>query len=452
MRELISLHVGQCGNQVGIEFLKMLCNQHNIDPLGNAKSATSSSNERKDIFFREDDSGRFVPRSILIDTEPRVLDRISKGQIQGLLDPENMVMPQKEGSGSGNNWMKGYEFGEMYDEQIVDVIVREARHCDSLEGFLLLHSTAGGTGSGVGSRILERLSDCFPTKVIQTYTVFPHNKKDAADTTVQPYNTILTLRKLIEHASAVVVLDNDALNNIAQNTLRVENPQMEHINQFVSTVMDLSTSTLRFPGYTHNTLEGIIASLCPFPRNQFLMCSCAPLMTQATQQQHLRSTQVGEIMERLLNRENRLVSYVNTSGSGYYLSALDVLRGRSEEDVNGRQLMGAYRRIWDQKLITFAPWLSSSLEVAVTTKSPHVVQQNKVTGLMIANHTGIAALMKNFQSQFDKMYKQGSFLHMFEGVKLFEGTAKAEFDEAREVVQSTVDEYKQMEKPDFVSW
>ncbi len=46
---------------------------------------------------------------------------------------------------------------------------REAGYSDSLEGFVLCHSIAGGTGSGMGSYLLEALGDRFPKKLIQTY-------------------------------------------------------------------------------------------------------------------------------------------------------------------------------------------------------------------------------------------------------------------------------------------
>jgi tubulin gamma len=51
----------------------------------------------------------------------------------------------------------------------MDKIYREADNSDSLEGFILSHSIAGGTGSGMGSYLLERLNDHFPKKLIQTY-------------------------------------------------------------------------------------------------------------------------------------------------------------------------------------------------------------------------------------------------------------------------------------------
>lgn len=84
----------------------------------------------------------------------------------------------------------------------MDMIDREADGSDSLEGFMLLHSIAGGTGSGLGSFMLERLNDRFPKKLIQTYSVFP-NTQDG-DIVVQPYNSLLSMRRLTQNADSVV--------------------------------------------------------------------------------------------------------------------------------------------------------------------------------------------------------------------------------------------------------
>jgi tubulin gamma len=70
---------------------------------------------------------------------------------------------------------------------------------------MLLHSIAGGTGSGLGSFLLERLNDRFPKKIIQTYSVFP-DTQSVGDVVVQPYNSILAMRRLIENADSVVCL------------------------------------------------------------------------------------------------------------------------------------------------------------------------------------------------------------------------------------------------------
>ena len=69
---------------------------------------------------------------------------------------------------------------------------------------MLLHSIAGGTGSGLGSYILERMNDRFPKKLIQTYSVFPDTL--SGDVVVNPYNSLLSMRRLTQNADSVVSL------------------------------------------------------------------------------------------------------------------------------------------------------------------------------------------------------------------------------------------------------
>ena len=80
------------------------------------------------------------------------------------------------------------------NEEIFDIIDREAEGSDSLEGFVLTHSIAGGTGSGMGSYILERLSDRFPKKLVQTYSVFP-NQVTCNDSSTTDWMECMSHRK-----------------------------------------------------------------------------------------------------------------------------------------------------------------------------------------------------------------------------------------------------------------
>lgn len=59
---------------------------------------------------------------------------------------------------------------------------------------------------------------------------------------------------------------------------------MAQTNQLVSTVMCASTTTLRYPGYMHNDLVGIVASLIPTPRCHFLMTSYTPFTSDSISQ------------------------------------------------------------------------------------------------------------------------------------------------------------------------
>lgn len=119
------------------------------------------------------DDDHYIPRAVLLDLEPRVINTIMTSPYAKLYNPENVYL-SRDGGGAGNNWASGFSQGDQLQEDIFDIIDREADGSDSLEGFVLCHSIAGGTGSGMGSNIMERLSDRFPKKLIQTYSVFPN--------------------------------------------------------------------------------------------------------------------------------------------------------------------------------------------------------------------------------------------------------------------------------------
>lgn len=125
-----------------------------------------------------------------------------------------------------------------------------------IQGFQLIHSIAGGTGSGLGSFLLERLKEHFPKKLVQTYSVFPNNE-ETSDVVVQPYNSVLAIKRLVQEADCVIALDNAALARIAADRLHVLDSSYSQQNQLVSTIMGAATKTLRFPGYMNNDLVRI---------------------------------------------------------------------------------------------------------------------------------------------------------------------------------------------------
>jgi tubulin gamma len=140
---------------------------------GYVEEFAHEGNDRKDVFFYQADDDQYVPRSILVDLEPRVINQIRTGEYRNLYNPENIYV-HPEGGGAGNNWAVGYSTAESVAEEVLEMIDREANGSDSLEGFVLCHSIAGGTGSGMGSYLLERLNDRYPKKLIQTYVSHTH--------------------------------------------------------------------------------------------------------------------------------------------------------------------------------------------------------------------------------------------------------------------------------------
>ena len=76
-REIITLQLGQCGNQIGMEFWKQICAEHGINPHGILEEFATEGNDRKDVFFYQADDEHYIPRAVLLDLEPRVINNIN---------------------------------------------------------------------------------------------------------------------------------------------------------------------------------------------------------------------------------------------------------------------------------------------------------------------------------------------------------------------------------------
>ena len=89
--------------------------------------------------------------------------------------------------------------------------------------------------------------------------------------------------------------------------------------------MSASTTTLRYPGYMNNDLMGLIASLIPTPRCHFLMTGYTPLILDQSEALNIRKTTVLDVMRRLLQTKNILVSKPIKKGA--YISILNIIQG-----------------------------------------------------------------------------------------------------------------------------
>lgn len=50
---IITVQVGQCGNQIGVEFWKTMCEEHGIGPTGTPISEDKPGEDQKEMFFYE---------------------------------------------------------------------------------------------------------------------------------------------------------------------------------------------------------------------------------------------------------------------------------------------------------------------------------------------------------------------------------------------------------------
>jgi len=143
-----------------------------------------------------------------------------------------------------------------------------------------------------------------------------------------------------------------------------------------------------------------------------------------------------------------MVSANTRPGAGCYISILNIIQGN---DIDPTQIHKALQKIRDRQLVNFIPWGPASIQVALARSSPYLETPNKVSGFMLANHTSMAQLFDRLLRQYDKIRRRNAFLDNYRKEPIFHENLD-EFDDARETVQSLVDEYKAMEKPDYVDF
>lgn len=174
---------------------------------------------RIDVYYNEAaNTNTYTPRAVLVDLEPGTMDSVRSGPYGQLFRPDNFVFGQ---SGAGNNWAKGhYTEGAELVEAVMEVIRREAEHCDCLQGFQLTHSLGGGTGSGLGTLLVSKIREEYPDRIMATFSVVPSPK--VSDTVVEPYNATLSVHQLVENTDETFCIDNEALYDICFRTLKLQ--------------------------------------------------------------------------------------------------------------------------------------------------------------------------------------------------------------------------------------
>lgn len=90
---MLTLQIGQCGNQIGVEFWRQLCFEHGIGPDG----ITSQHTDYLKTFFYQTCNGNLVPRTIMLDLEPRVINGIMSSEYKDLFNPENIYIDKNGG-------------------------------------------------------------------------------------------------------------------------------------------------------------------------------------------------------------------------------------------------------------------------------------------------------------------------------------------------------------------
>eukprot|EP00959_Pyramimonas_sp_CCMP1952_P246599 5153816-Pyramimonas_sp.AAC.1 len=142
---------------------------------------------------------------------------------------------------------------------------------------MIYNAVGGGTGSGLGCLMLERLSVDYGKKTKVSYTVWACPQ--IATAVVEPYNTVLCVHSLLEHTDVTIMYDNEALYDICRRNLDIERPTYTNLNRLLAQIISSLTASLRFDGALNVDITEFQTNLVPYPRIHFMLSSYAPVIS-----------------------------------------------------------------------------------------------------------------------------------------------------------------------------
>eukprot|EP00438_Fugacium_kawagutii_P023025 Skav229902 [mRNA] locus=scaffold2151:426328:503153:- [translate_table: standard] len=251
-------------------------------------------------FFSETGAGKHVPRCVMVDLEPTeaslclgrfyVVDEVRTGTYRQLFHPEQLISGKED---AANNFARGhYTIGKEIVDLVLDRIRKLADNCTghsnaigppgkiihlSLQGFCVYNACGGGTGSGLGCLMLERLSVDYGKKSKISFTVWCCPQ--VATAVVEPYNTVLCVHSLLEHTDVTIMYapfvvplaetsrwskDNEALYDICRRNLDIERPTYTNLNRLIAQIISSLTLASRTAGQVFdNGIHFMLTSYAP---------------------------------------------------------------------------------------------------------------------------------------------------------------------------------------------
>ncbi|KAM3720971.1 Tubulin alpha chain [Dirofilaria immitis] len=439
-REVISVHVGQAGVQIGNACWELYCLEHGIQPNGMMldDQVIDSEDDSYNTFFAETIHGKHVPRAIFIDLEPTVVDEVRSGTYRTLFHPEQLITGKED---AANNYARGhYTIGKEIVDVCMDRIRRMSDMCNGLQGFLIFHSFGGGTGSGFSALLMERLSVDYGKKSKLEFSVYPAPRISTA--VVEPYNSVLTTHTTLEHSDCSFMVDNEAIYEISRKNLSIIRPTYTNLNRLIAQIVSSITASLRFDGALNVDLTEFQTNLVPYPRIHFPLATYAPIIS-SERAFHEQMT-VPEITSRCFEPGNQMVKCDPRQGK--FMACCLLFRG----DVVPKDVNVAIAAIKTKRSIQFVDWCPTGFKVGINYQPPTVVPGGDLAKLqravcMLANTTSIAEAWARLDYKFDLMYAKRAFVHWYIG----EGMEEGEFAEAREDLAALEKDYEEVAVDSF---
>ncbi|GKB97269.1 tubulin alpha-3 chain, partial [Tanacetum coccineum] len=337
-------------------------------------------------FFSETSAGKHVPRAIFVDLEPTVIDEVRTGTYRQLFHPEQLISGKED---AANNFARGhYTVGKEIVDLCLDRVRKLADNCTGLQGFLVFNAVGGGTGSGLGSLLLERLSVDYGKKSKLGFTIYPSPQVSTA--VVEPYNSDVSTHSFRAYIMSLLI----------------------------SKIISSLTTSLRFDGAIIVDIKEFQTNLVAYPRIHFMLSSYALVIS--TKKAYHEQLLVPKITNAVFEPISMMAKCDPRHGK--YMACCLMYRG----DVVPKDVNAAVATIKTKRTVQFVDWCPTGFKCGINYQPPTVVPGRSV--------------FSRIDHKFDLMYAKRAFVHWYVG----EGMEEGEFSEAREDLAALEKDYEEV--------
>merc|ERR1712012_1239564 len=228
----------------------------------------------------------------------------------------------------------------------------------NVQGFIIHHAVGGGTGSGLGALILERIAVDYRKKSKIGFEIYPAPKISTC--IVEPYNAMLSTHWLLDHTEVSILLDNEAIYGICQKQLDIDRPSYRDLNIIISKVISSMTASLRFDGELNVDLGEFQTNLVPFPRLHFMTTGLAPVISKKKASHEAQT--VREITDSVFQPPNMLVKYAEFDPVEDKYMAISInYRGQ----IKSKEAISTVQWLKQNNKVSFVEWCPTGFKIGL---------------------------------------------------------------------------------------
>merc|ERR1712223_27130 len=296
------------------------------------------------------------------------VDDVRTGKRSQMFHPEFLLNGKED---AANNFARGhYTVGKEILDQVNDRLRKLVDNSQNVQGFIVNHAVGGGTGSGLGALILERIAVDYRKKSKIGFEVYP--APNLSTCIVEPYNAMLSTHWLLDHTEVSLVLDNEAIYGICQKQLDIDRPSYAELNVIIAKVISSMTASLRFDGELNVDLGEFQTNLVPFPRLHFMTTALAPVVSKK-KKNHEANT-VREITDHVFQPQNMLVKYADFDPvEDKYMAISLNYRG----EIKSKEANTTVQWLKQNNKVSFVEWCPTGFKIGLNNQ-PAAMQKGQV--------------------------------------------------------------------------